>query len=290
MQLHAIQKIEYCKKRLAQNKRHACNVVSALAPINEKKSYKIGNCAARLAVSVNDDGKLKLKTWYCKQNKLCPTCNKIRSFKLTEKLNSKIMHAGLEALHVKHLILTIRNGKQLKNRFDYMVECKEGLRKLRSRGRAEWANVVAAFGSIELSTDTSNQYHVHIHLIVFSAEPLDADLLRDEWQAIAGGGSHLNDCPIANNNHIETIAGYINKLPEVEPDCSIKWANITHGRHLFFTWGTLRGVVPAEPKPNQPDVDAEYSYFEWSEDVGEYVDIDAVNDVDRLTTTHIYNI
>lgn len=272
------QKIEYSKKRLIQNRYQARGVVTALESIDYNKSYKISSCAARLDVQVIGDN-IKMKTWYCKQHKLCPTCNKIRAYKLTEKLNAKILNAGIEHLHTKHLVLTIKNSKQLPDRFKYMTACKEKLRRLRGRGKvSEWSNVVAAFGSIELSVNTANQYHVHIHMVTYSHDELDYHLLQNEWQDIAGEGSHINDWTIAGIDHMKVIATYINKLPNVDTDNAIRWDNITHGRHLFFTWGSVRGSLPNQPKrTNEPTANAEYFCLEWSDEIGDYVDVETTN-------------
>lgn len=232
-------------EELTNDKRLVAGVVSHLQETGDwKTADRIDRCAGSVERRVVD-GKTTYKFITCHKHKLCTICNKIRFYKIGKNLNEKILNAGIEDLHTKHLVLTIKNSKQMKNRFEYMAECKKKLRILRARGKiSEWSNVASAFGSIECSIDYQDQdkYHVHIHIVTYSHDDLDVNLLREEWRKIAGEGSHLNENIIEDNGyHLNNIISYINKLPEL-PDVKdrVKWDETTHGKHMFFTWGEIR--------------------------------------------------
>jgi hypothetical protein len=251
---------------LANDKLAAAGVVSHLQAIGEwDKATDIALCAGKVEKMFND-GKTTYKFITCHKHKLCPTCSKIRAYKIEKNINEKIAISRVESegLHSKHLVLTIKDTKQMNRSFCEMAGHKNGTTKdkrhkgyktllgeLRREGKnSEWYNVSSAFGSIECSISPWDQYHVHLHLVTYSYLPLDVNALETEWQKIAGDDAEVLDNTIDDTDHRQNITSYINKLPAL-PDVKdrVKWDQVTHGKNMFFTWGELRKAkVPPKKK------------------------------------------
>lgn len=255
------EKIKWRLDKIDEDKRAAAGVVIALQKGGDwKTADRIDMCSGHVVIKINEN-KVSLDTKGCGKHKLCITCNETRFYHIGKNLNEKILNAGIEGLHSKHLVLTIKNTKQMNKAFQQMAGYtgKDGkkvkgykslLVELRRNITSEWYNVVATFGSIECSIDHLDQYHVHLHMITYSYDELDISLLEKEWRKIAGEGSHLNENTIEDNGyHFNNIVSYINKLPSL-PDVNdrIKWDKITYRKQMFFTWGEIRKakVTPKE--------------------------------------------
>jgi len=135
----------------------------------------------------------------CKKHMLCPFCSAIRASKQATAYHEKMLVILKENPKLKpvFMTLTVKNGDDLKERFNHL---KDSFKTLQSR-RRDWLKkgrghneLCKAHGIVFAYEITNNGkgWHPHLHMVLLVDEWIDRDKLSDQWLAITGD-SHIVD-------------------------------------------------------------------------------------------------
>ena len=132
-----------------------------------------------------------LKT--CKKHMLCPFCSAIRASKQATAYHDKMVHILKENPNLKPVFvtLTVRNGDDLKERFNHLKDSfkvyqsrrRDWLKK--GRGYNEFCKAHGIVYAYEI-TNNGKGWHPHLHMILLVDDWIDKDKLSAEWYAITG--------------------------------------------------------------------------------------------------------
>ena len=171
-------------------------------PMGELMAKRFGHFANLLSGCANyllfkhyytlDKYKLSgLKT--CKKHMLCPFCSAIRASKQATAYHDKMVHLLKENPKLKPVFvtLTVRNGDDLKERFNHLKDSfktyqsrrRDWLKK--GRGYNEFCKAHGIVYAYEI-TNNGKGWHPHLHMILLVDDWIDKDKLSDEWKAITG--------------------------------------------------------------------------------------------------------
>ena len=171
-------------------------------PMGELMAKRFGHFANLLSGCANyllfkhyytlDKYKLSgLKT--CKKHMLCPFCSAIRASKQATAYHDKMVHLLKENPNLKPVFvtLTVRNGDDLKERFNHLKDSfkvyqsrrRDWLKK--GRGYNEFCKAHGIVYAYEI-TDNGKGWHPHLHMILLVDDWIDKDKLSAEWYAITG--------------------------------------------------------------------------------------------------------
>ena len=132
-----------------------------------------------------------LKT--CKKHMLCPFCSAIRASKQASAYHDKMVHILKKNPNLKPVFvtLTVKNGDDLKERFNHL---KDSFKTLQSR-RRDWLKkgrghneLCKAHGIVFAYEITNNGkgWHPHLHMILLVDDWIDKDKLSEQWLSITG--------------------------------------------------------------------------------------------------------
>ena len=171
-------------------------------PMGELMATRFGHFANLLSGCANlllfkhyytlDKYKLSgLKT--CKKHMLCPFCSAIRASKQATAYHDKMVHLLKENPNLKPVFvtLTVRNGDDLKERFNHLKDSfkvyqsrrRDWLKK--GRGYNEFCKAHGIVYAYEI-TNNGKGWHPHLHMILLVDDWIDKDKLSAEWYAITG--------------------------------------------------------------------------------------------------------
>ena len=171
-------------------------------PMGELMAKRFGHFANLLSGCANyllfkhyytlDKYKLSgLKT--CKKHMLCPFCSAIRASKQATAYHDKMVHLLKENPKLKPVFvtLTVRNGDDLKERFNHLKDSfktyqsrrRDWLKK--GRGYNEFCKAHGIVYAYEI-TNNGKGWHPHLHMILLVDDWIDKDKLSAEWYAITG--------------------------------------------------------------------------------------------------------
>ena len=159
-----------------------------------------------------------LKT--CKKHMLCPFCSAIRASKQSTAYHDKMVHILKENPNLKpvFMTLTVKNGDDLKERFNHL---KDSFKTLQSR-RRDWLKkgrgyneLCKAHGIVFAYEITNNGkgWHPHLHMILLVDDWIDKDKLSDEWLSITGD-SFIVDVRRVKSTKVETDSIDVGKNKE----------------------------------------------------------------------------
>lgn len=231
---------------------------------------------------------LKLVEAYtCKRHLLCPFCAARRAAKTVKAYLERLAVVAAERPDLKpvHLVLTVKNGPDLLERFLHLQSSWKRLMSRRrdmkraKRGCTQLAKAAGGFYSYEV-THSKAGWHPHLHAVLLLDDWIDRTALVDEWRAITGDsqvlwieriGKGLGDLSIAGKlnaalgNAFAEVAKYAIKFSDLSvADTFTAWCNLKR-RRLQGSFGVLRGVkVPEslldDPLSDEPYFDLIYRY------------------------------
>ena len=195
---------------------------------------------------------------FCKDHLLCPLCAVRRGSKMVETLVSKhaVVMAENPGLKMYMLTLTVKNGPDLTERHNHLKAAFKRLHERRrdylkrGTGFTEFAKVEGWVGSYE-TTNKGNDWHPHLHLMIFTYDRINAAALKREWLAITGDSHVLRIDPARHPNDpgqdFLEICKYALKFGDLTPEQNIDAYESLHGKRLIVSGGLFWGVqVPEE--------------------------------------------
>lgn len=151
-----------------------------------------------------------LKT--CKKHMLCPFCSAIRASKQATAYHDKMVHILKENPNLKpvFLTLTVKNGDDLKERFNHLKDSFKTLQTARRKWlkRGNGHNELCKAHGIVFAYEITNNgkgWHPHLHMILLVDDWIDRDKLSDQWLAITGD-SYIVDVRRVKPSKVETDA------------------------------------------------------------------------------------
>jgi hypothetical protein len=223
----------------------------------------------------------------CQNSLLCPMCSIARANKYLELYKGKVEElqklylSNSKKLKLYYVVLTIKNGESLEERFTHL---EESVRKLiRRRGEYKKAlkgkksskyalntslkDVVAGAYSIEIKRGSkSNEWHPHINLVLLVDGDMSKGKLKKEWSSITGD-SKIIHCEEKSSDVKQVfleIFKYSLKFSEVSLADNIEIWKVLSGRKLIGSFGEFRGLKVTDDESSledgEPFFDLIYKY------------------------------
>lgn len=219
---------------------------------------------------------------FCKQHLICPLCAIRRGAKSLKAYLDRftVIHRQYPLLRPYLVTFTVRNGEDLRERFDHLHASLRRLHERRrdwlkkGRGWTESAKAHGAVWSYEV-TNVGNGWHPHVHSVWLCYTPPDQRRLRDEWERITGDSFMVDVRPIAKGDDGSYADGfcevfkYALKFSALSISDNLHAWDILSGRRLLGSFGVFRGVdIPEEltdePLDDLPYVELFYRYVNGS--------------------------
>ena len=206
--------------------------------------------------------KIKLgATHSCQVHLLCPMCAIVRAAKQVQLYEAKFKELKKEnpKLSIYYVVLTVKNGTDLSERYNHL---QESLKKLIERRReaqkakngkkssnyalnSVFANVSAGAYSIEVKKgENSKEWHPHANLLLLSEDRILESEIKAEWKSITKD-SKIAYCQVKDDDDktvFVEIFKYALKFSDMEFDDNFTAWDTLKGRRLMGTFGDFRGL------------------------------------------------
>lgn len=240
---------------------------------------RLGDCGEYLAFQhYYTVGKVRLTAAsFCKQHLICPLCAIRRGAKALKAYLDRfeVIRKDQPKLRPYLVTFTVKNGPDLRERFEHLNGCVRQLHKRRrqylhcGRGWTEAAKAAGAVWSYEV-TNIGNGWHPHVHAIWLCEEAPDQGRLRAEWERITGDSFMVDVRPIGQADPAEgfmEVFKYAVKFAGLALEHNREAWEVLSGRRLLGSFGSFRGVeVPPEltdePLDGLPYVELFYRYVD----------------------------
>jgi hypothetical protein len=227
-------------------------------------------CSAHLVFEVNelhDFARLKSGR-FCRIDKLCSCCARLRAARLVREYGARcgeIFKLARGRLKPVHVVLTVRNGAELSERFNMLrVSWSRFLQQRRdhAKGKHHQLSVFikssGGVGSVEIKRGSgSGLWHPHMHAVLLVPVELNASDLREElkreWEMVTRGDSfnvHVGEVHAIERGELteEAMRGaftevfkYATKGGQMTPADSYEAWHMLRGRKLIQPFGWLKG-------------------------------------------------
>ena len=214
---------------------------------------------------------------FCQYHMLCPFCAMRRGARFARKNADKIeqLLASNPRLKLYHVVLTIKNGPDLKERFDHLERSVTKMitnRREAKKGRIaniEFSKAQGGVFSFEIKRGkNSGEWHPHIHCMVLAEEPLDADKLSQEWKEITGDSHEVwvEECKGDPSLAGLEVFAYALKFSTMENEDLWYAYKVLRGKRFVRSFGILVGVeivdsLEDDPIEDQPYYDMLYRFI-----------------------------
>jgi hypothetical protein len=190
----------------------------------------------------------------CRKHLLCPLCAIRRGAKsLAAYLQRwEVIHASNPALKAYLITLTVKDGDDLKERFNHLQKSQRELwmRKHRGRVSSPLVGVVGAVWSYEVKRGkNSGSWHPHLHMIALAETMPDAFALSAEWHNITGDSFIVDVRPISQEDpasgFVEVFKYAVKFSDQCPADTVHAWVTLA-GKRLLQPAGAFVGVEVPE--------------------------------------------
>lgn len=206
--------------------------------------------------------KIKLgATHSCQVHLLCPMCAIVRAAKQVQIYESKFkeLKRKLPKLSIYYVVLTIKNGEDLAERYEHLdkslkrlIERRREAQKAKSGKKSSayalnscFANVVAGAYSIEIKRgENSKEWHPHANLLLLTEDVIFESQIKTEWKSVTKD-SQIAYCSVKDDDDktvFVEIFKYVLKFSEMEFDDNFLAWEILKGRRLMGSFGEFRGL------------------------------------------------
>lgn len=210
---------------------------------------------------------------FCKKHLLCPLCAIRRGAKALQAYlpRYEAVRAARPALQPFLVTLTVRDGADLRERFQHLMDAQHELWKRRLRRRGSVLDGVrAAVWSYEVKRGAgSGLWHPHLHMVAMAEQMPDQHQLAAEWQAITGDSFIVDVRAIDQEDPASgflEVFKYALKFSDMQPADTFHAFQVLRGRRLVGSAGLFRGIeIPEqltdEPLDELPYVELFYRYI-----------------------------
>ena len=227
--------------------------------------------------SFRDEYRL-VRACFCDQHLICNCCAIRRSI---QKLNAYLERYRYIRKTKPHLTpylitFTVKNGQDLRERFEHLVSSFRVLQDRRRRYLSvpkrhpftQLAKVSGGVGTFECTYNMYREYHPHFHLIGLCTAPPNHKPLVDEWREITGDSFIVDIRPFDDVLNPEMafkeVFKYVLKFSTMPVDVNYQASRVLAGRRLLISFGDFWGVKVPDQLTDEP-LDREHVeyYFEW---------------------------
>jgi len=189
----------------------------------------------------------------CRKHLLCPLCAIRRGAKSLAAYLQKweTIKAENPALNAYLVTLTVKDGEDLKERFNHLQKSQKELWKRKSRIYATALDgVVGAVWSYEVKRGkNSGSWHPHLHMIALAENPPDQAALSAEWLNITGDSFIVDVRPISQEDPASgfiEVFKYAVKFSDQPPADTVHAWVLLAGKRLLQPSGCFVGVEVSE--------------------------------------------
>lgn len=287
-----IEKYSRAKQRQGDILKHLVRMASGTekTPVHGFMDYEkiisdVGECFNYLVFNhYYTVDKLRLvRSSSCRKHLLCAPCAIRRAAKATEAYYRRYLEITAQSVDLRPylLTLTVKNGKNLKERFNHLKKAMSSVLKSRqnyaARGDSfnEFCKIEGGVYSYEFSY-SQHGWHPHIHIVVMMYEdnPMDFNpknpkrsKLSLDWKKITGDSFIVDVRPISQDaaSGFVEVFKYALKFSDMTPSQTVEAFSFLRGKRLQGSFGVFRGVeVPEnmndEEIANLPYIELLYRY------------------------------
>ena len=216
---------------------------------------------------------------FCKQHMLCNFCAVSRSIRALSIYLKRYRYIMAQRPYLMPFLITftVKNGPDLKERFEHIQKSFQRLQKKRQRYLSnpkrhpftQLAKVKAGAGTYENTFNLRTQeHHAHIHLIALCDSIPAHKPLCDEWEAITGDSFVIDIRPFDDINNPETafmeVFKYVLKFSTMPLEVNYQAAQVLAHKRLLISFGHFWGTkVPEELAEDSLEMEHVDYYFEW---------------------------
>lgn len=189
----------------------------------------------------------------CMQHLLCPLCAIRRGAKSLKAYLDRFEIIRLDSPRLKPYLvtLTVKDGPDLKERYDHLHRGQRELWKRKQRGRGSvFDGVAGAVWSYEIKRGNgSGLWHPHLHMIVLAENQPDQFELAKEWHNITGDSFVVDVRPISSDDPASgfiEVFKYAVKFSDQPHVDTLHSYQMLRGKRLLASSGCFRGVVEPE--------------------------------------------
>jgi hypothetical protein len=199
------------------------------------------------------------KARFCSRHLLCPLCAIRRGARALQAYlpRYEAVCSRNPALLPFLVTLTVKDGADLKERFEHLQNAQRALWKRRHAkggGSCALEDVAAAVWSYEVKRGSgSGLWHPHLHMVALAADmPVQADLSA-QWRDITGDSFVVDVRPITDpvDGFLEVFK-YALKFSDMSEADTVEAFRVLVGRRLVASAGEFRGVVVPDDLTDEP--------------------------------------
>jgi hypothetical protein len=191
---------------------------------------------------------------FCCKHLLCPLCAIRRGAKAIQAYMPRYeaVCASEPLLKPFLVTLTVKDGPDLRERFEHLQKAQRELWMRKHRGRGSSVDgIAAAVWSYEVKRGSGSRlWHPHLHMFALARETPDQSALRREWEDITGDSFMCDVRPI---DQVDPASGFLEvfkyalKFSDMDPADTYAAFLILRGRRLVGSAGLFRGIeIPEE--------------------------------------------
>jgi hypothetical protein len=202
-------------------------------------------------------GKVRLHAAkFCNKHLLCPLCAIRRGAKMVKAYldRLRVIMASESDLKPFLVTLTVKDGEDLKERFNHLYRSVQRLHKTRT-GKGQYSEACKAAGAVwsyEFKRGAnSGQWHPHVHAVWLCRDIPDQAALSEQWKRITGD-SHVVDVRPFHDEQ-DVIGGFLEVFKYAVKFSDLPLEDNWHGfqqlagKRLIASFGLFRGIeVPEE--------------------------------------------
>ena len=196
---------------------------------------------------------------FCRKHLLCPLCAIRRGAKALAAYLDRFEAIKRTSADLRPFLvtLTVKDGPDLRERFQHLHKSQRELWKRMQRGRGSVFDCVqGAVWSYEVKRGQgSGLWHPHLHMIALSASAPDAEKLASEWHDITGDSFIVDVRPISQDDPASgfvEVFKYAVKFSDQEPADTVHAWETLAGKRLLGSAGCFRGVDIPEDLTDDP--------------------------------------
>jgi len=258
-------------------------------PRVQKLYERMDRCASWLTFRhYTDHNKNRLTSAnFCGRHLLCQACAIRRGAQKLQAYTSRIELVLEESPDlIPYLItLTVKNGDDLRERYEHLKASFKHLHHRRKRGQTtEFGKIAGAVFSYEVPKSKDGElWHPHIHMLVLCSEKPDVGFvdtktgkghgLRKEWYDTTGDSFMVDVRRNEEQSTIEMaceVMKYAVKFSAQNPSDTWKAFQILNGSRLFGAFGNLWGVKVPKSMLDSPLTGAFIEYVFKYQSGGQY--------------------
>lgn len=247
-------------------------------PLARRRSLEIRSCSAHLIlrqyITIKAHRVKYAQT--CKRALLCPMCAIWRGARYVRRYweRWRLLFQESPDLRLYHVVLTVRDGADLRERFQHLrssLERYHDERKEACRGRRPRNSACCAAGAVwsyeTKRGENSGIWHPHVHAVWACDSRLCPGWIAADWLRLTGDSYRVHCREICDMGGFLEVFKYSLKFSSMENEDLWSAYQILRGRRLVGSFGAFRGIEVPDGFAADDDIPADAPYidllFRW---------------------------